>query len=94
MEMLCLLYKGETVKRILIFFPVIIFAGLNNSYAYQKGFREGMILKQRSFGKFFNQKEIYNKCLEIYKRDSIDNYIKSNKDTFLKGCEEALKPTF
>jgi len=95
MAMLCLLFKGDEMKKILVFFPIIIFAGLNNSYTYQKGFREGVILKQQSFGKIFSQKEINNKCLEIYKRDSLkDNDVKFHKDTFLKGCKEALEPTF
>jgi len=78
------------MKKILFLFPVFLFAGLNNSYAYQKGYQEGIIIKQMMFGKFLTKKQIENKCFNIWKKDSTDNYIKQNKDTFLKGCEAAL----
>jgi len=82
------------MKKVLFLFPVFLLAGLNNSYAYQKGYKEGMIIKQMIFGKILTQKQIEKKCLNIWKKDSTDNYIKQNKDTFLKGCEEALSPGF
>jgi len=78
------------MKKILFLMPIFLFAGLNNSYAYQKGYKEGMIIKQMIFGKFLTQKQIEKKCLNTWKKDSTDNYIKQNKDTFLKGCEAGL----
>ena len=82
------------MKKLVVFLPLFLFGGLNNSYAYKKGYQEGLIIKQTLFGKFLNQKEIEKKCITIWKKDSKDDYIKQNKDTFLKGCEEALTPSF
>ena len=82
------------MKKLLFFLPILLFAGLNNSFAYQKGYKEGLIMKQTLFGKFLTQKEIKQKCLNIWKKDSSNDYIKQNKDTFLKGCEAALTPAF
>ena len=78
------------MKRVLFLLPIFLFAGLNNSYAFKKGYQEGLIIKQMLFGKTLTKKEIYKKCLNSWQRDSKDNYIKENKDTFLKGCKEAL----
>ncbi len=79
------------MKKLLFLFPIFVFAGLNNSYAYKKGYQEGMIIKQTLFGKILSQEEISNKCLKAWKKDSNNDYIKQNKDTFLKGCEAALR---
>ena len=78
------------MKRILFLLPIFLFAGLNNSYAFKKGYQEGLILKQMLFGKILTKKEINKKCLNIWQKDSKDNYIKENRDIFLKGCKEAL----
>ncbi len=82
------------MKKIFFILPIFLYAGLNNSYAYKKGFQEGMIIKHMLFGKILNQTQINQKCLNIWKKDSTQDYIKENKDTFLKGCKEALSPTF
>ena len=79
------------MKKLLFLFPVFIFAGLNNSYAYKKGYQEGILVKHSSFKKVFSLKEIDKKCLKLWKKDSKEDYIKQNKDTFLKGCKEALR---
>jgi len=79
------------MKRLIFLMPVFLFAGINDSYAFKKGYQEGMIIKRMSFGRILNQKEITKKCLNVWQKDSVDNYIKQNKDVFLKGCEEALK---
>ena len=78
------------MKKILFFIPLFLFAGINDSYAFKKGYMEGKIIKQMMFGKMLSQKEINKKCLNALKRYSNDNYIKENKDIFLKGCKEAL----
>jgi len=82
------------MKKILFFIPIFLFAGLNNSYAYQKGYREGNTLKQMMFGRSLTSKQIEEKCLKIWQKDSSDKYIKQNKTTFLQGCEEALTSAF
>ena len=79
------------MKRLIFLLPIFLFAGINNSYAFKKGYQEGLIIKRMSFGKIFNKKEINKKCLNVWKKDSIDNYIKQNRDIFLKGCKEALE---
>ena len=79
------------MKKVLIILPMFLFAGLNNSYAYKKGYQEGIIIKQSLFGRVLSQKEISAKCLKAWEKDANNDYIKQNKDTFLKGCEEALK---
>ena len=78
------------MKKILLLMPIFLFAGLSSSYPFKQGYKEGMIIKQSLFGKFLNQKEVYNKCLNAYKKDSNDKVIKNNKNLFLKGCKEAL----
>ncbi len=78
------------MKKLLFLLPVFIFAGLNNSYAYKKGYQEGMLIRQSNFKANFSLEEINKKCLKAWKKDSQEDYIKQNKDTFLKGCKEAL----
>ena len=78
------------MKKLLFLFPLFLFAGLNNSYAYKKGYQEGLIIKRSSFGKIFSLKDINKKCLNVWEKDSKEDYIKQNKNTFLKGCKEAL----
>jgi len=82
------------MKKILFFIPIFLFAGLNNSYAYQKGYSEGKILKQMMFGRNFTPKQREEKCLKIWQKDSSDKYIQQHKTTFLQGCEEALSSSF
>ena len=77
------------MKKLVFLIPLFVFAGLNNSYAFKRGYKEGKIVKHMLFGKMLTNKEINNKCLEIF--ESIkDKYIKKNRDVFLKGCKEAL----
>ena len=82
------------MRKILLFLPIFLFAGLNNSYAYKKGYQEGLIIKQMLFGKRLTSKQIEQKCLLVWQKYSKDDYINQNKDTFLKGCEAALSSTF
>ncbi len=82
------------MKIIVLLLPIFVFAGLNNSYAYKKGYQEGIIISHSLFGKILSQKEINNKCLKAWEKDSDNNYVKQNKDTFLKGCEAALSSGF
>ena len=78
------------MKKLAIFLPIFVFAGLNNSYAYQKGYKEGVNIKRSLFGKLLTLKKINKLCLNSWEKYSHDNYIKENKETFLKGCKEAL----
>ena len=78
------------MKKIFIFLPIFLFAGINSSYPFRQGYTEGNIIKQSLFGRVLNSKEVYNRCLSVWKKDSVDNVIKNNKDLFLKGCKEAL----
>ncbi len=78
------------MKKAIFILPVLMFAGINDSYAFKKGFNEGLLIKQGLFGKILNKKEINNKCYNIYKKDSKDKYIKQNKKIFMQGCVQAL----
>ena len=79
------------MKKIIFLLPIFLLAGLNDSYAFKKGFEEGKIIKMSLFNRFLSKEVINKKCLEAYEKDSKDNkYIKENKNVFLKGCIEAL----
>ena len=79
------------MKKLIFFIPFILFAGINDSYAFKKGFEEGKIIKMSLFNRFLSKEIIDKKCLEAYQKDSkVSKYIKENKDVFLKGCREAL----
>ncbi len=77
-------------KIALLFVPLFLLAGINDSYAFKQGYREGMIIKQSLFNKMLSKKQIKQKCLNAWQKDSNDRYIKQNKKIFLKGCQEAL----
>ena len=77
------------MKRLIFILPIFLFAGINDSYAFKKGYQEGLHIKRSFFG-MLNNEQINGKCLQAYKRNSQNRYIKENKDTFLKGCKEAL----
>ena len=82
------------MKKILFIIPVFVLAGINDSYAFKKGFSEGKILKQMMFGKMLTQNQINKKCLNVLYKYKNDKYIQENKDIFLKGCEEGLSSGF
>jgi len=82
------------MKFFLVLLPIFLLAGINNSYPFRQGYNEGMIVKQTLFGRVLSSKEVYNKCLSIWKKDSVDTSIKNNKNLFIKGCEEALNSGF
>ena len=76
--------------KILIFIlPIFLFGGINDSYAFKKGYQEGKIIKQMMFGRILSNELINKKCLNAYENQT-EKYIKENKETFLKGCKEAL----
>ena len=78
------------MKRVFLLLPILLFAGINDSYAFKKGYQEGLNIKRSIFG-MLNDKKIESKCLQAYERNSQNRYIKENKDIFLKGCKEALR---
>ena len=78
------------MKKIFLLLPIFLLAGINSSYPFRQGYNEGNIIKQSLFGRVLNSKEIYNRCLNVWKKDCVDKSIKNNKDLFLKGCKEAL----
>ena len=82
------------MKKLLFLIPVFVLAGINDSYAFKKGFREGKMLKQIMFGKILSQEEINKKCLNIFNKYKNDKYIQENKNIFLKGCKEGLSSGF
>ena len=78
------------MKKLLLLLPIFIFAGTNNSYAFKKGYQEGLNIKRSIFG-VLTDKQINSKCIQAYERNAKSRYIKENKDIFIKGCKEALK---
>ena len=82
------------MKKIFFLLPIFLFAGINSSYPFKQGYKEGNIIKQTLFGRVLSSQEIYNRCLNVWKKDSVDKSIKNNKDLFLKGCKEALSSGF
>ena len=82
------------MKKILLLIPLFLFAGVNNSYAFKKGYMEGKIIKHMIFGRMLSQKEINKKCKNALNKYKNNNYIQANKNIFLKGCEEALSSGF
>ena len=79
------------MRKLLFLIPIFLFAGINDSYAFKKGYQEGKNIKMRLFNKSLSLTSINKICLEIYERDAKKNrYIKDNKEIFLKGCKEAL----
>ena len=79
------------MKKIFLLLPAFLLAGVNSSYPFRQGYNEGSIIKQTLFGRVLNSKEVYNRCLNAWQKDSVDKAIKNNKSLFLQGCEEALK---
>ena len=82
------------MKKLMFLIPVFMIAGINDSYAFKKGFNEGKILKQMMFGRMLTQNQINKKCLNVLDKYKNDKYIQKNKDIFLKGCEEGLSSGF
>ena len=78
------------MKKVLFLIPIFLLAGINDSYAFKKGYQEGQIIKHMMFNRMLNQNQIQNKCLQAFKNIK-DEYIQKNKNLFLKGCEEALR---
>ena len=82
------------MKKIFLLLPVFLLAGVNTSYPFRQGYNEGNIIKQSLFGKVLNSTDVYNRCLNAWKKNSVDKVIKNNKNLFLKGCKEALSRGF
>ena len=79
------------MKKIFLLLPIFLFAGVNTSYPFRQGYKEGTIIKQTLFGRVLNSNQIKIRCLNAWKRDANDKVIQNNKNLFLQGCEEALK---